>query len=131
MRSISVGSSAGAFELLTRFDTGQRYSMSSGAGLNSPMPAAPLSHGQRLLELARLCPQRLHLVGGGLTCRVAGQPPLAGLQELLRPAVIHALRDTLFAAKLGDAGFATQSFQDNADLLFGRILPPRCAAYMS
>src|SRR5450755_3671404 len=84
--------------------------------------------GQRLLELARLCPQHLHLVGGGLTCRVAGQPPLAGLQELLRPAVIHALCNTLFAAELGDAGFATQSFQNNADLLFGRILPPRCSA---
>ena len=31
--SISVGSSASAFELLTRFDTGQRCSKSFGAGL--------------------------------------------------------------------------------------------------
>src|SRR3981081_1060880 len=41
--------------------------------------------GQRLLELARLCPQSFHLVGGGLTGRVAGETPLARFQELLRP----------------------------------------------
>src|SRR3981081_1884064 len=55
--------------------------------------------GQRLLELARLCPQSFHLVGGGLTGRVAGETPLARFQELLRPAVIHALRNTFFARR--------------------------------
>ena len=46
-RSISVGSSAGAFELLTRFDTGQRCKVSSGAGFNSSMPASPPSQGSK------------------------------------------------------------------------------------
>jgi hypothetical protein len=32
---------------LTRFDTGQRCSVSSGAGLNSSMPAAPDSQGSK------------------------------------------------------------------------------------
>jgi len=32
-----------AFELLTRFDTGQRLHMSSGADLNSSTPAVPFS----------------------------------------------------------------------------------------
>ena len=34
--------------------------------------------------------------------RVAGEPALAGLQELLRPRVIHALGDAFAPAKLGD-----------------------------
>jgi|HubBroStandDraft_5_1064220.scaffolds.fasta_scaffold95759_2 hypothetical protein len=33
IRSINVGSSTGAFELLTRFETGQRCNKSSDAGL--------------------------------------------------------------------------------------------------
>jgi hypothetical protein len=40
----SVGSSAGAFELLTRFDTGQRCNRSSGAGFSNSTPALPPSH---------------------------------------------------------------------------------------
>src|ERR1700716_4603796 len=80
--------------------------------------------GQRLLELARLCPQSFHLVGGGLTGRAADEPPLARFKELLRPAVIHALRNTFFAAELGDAGLAAQPIQHNTNLIFGRILPP-------
>jgi len=43
--------------------------------------------GQRLLEVARLGTQCLHLVTGRLACGIAGKPLLAGLQELLRPTV--------------------------------------------
>src|SRR4030081_1732962 len=84
----------------------------------------PRRLGERLLELARLCPQSFHLVGGGLAGRVAGETPLARFHELLRPATIHALRNTFFAAELGDAGLAAQPFQHNTNLIFGRILPP-------
>src|SRR5436309_8125517 len=80
--------------------------------------------GQRLLQLARLGPQRFDLVGRRLARRIAGEPALAGLQELLRPAVIHALRNALLATELGDTGLAAQPFKNNADLLFCRILPP-------
>ena len=48
--------------------------------------------------------------------RVTRQTALAGLQELLGPSVIKALGNTLAAAKLGDAGFAAQAVQNDADL---------------
>ena len=44
-RSISVGSSASAFELLTRFDTGQRCRNSFRRSFRIPAPTSPLSHG--------------------------------------------------------------------------------------
>src|SRR6266446_5154318 len=48
---------------------------------------------QGLLELARLSPELLDLVRGRLTRRVAGEPFLARLQELLRPTVVQVLID--------------------------------------
>ena len=60
--------------------------------------------------------------------RVAGQPPLAGLEELLRPAVVQARRDPLAPAELGDAVLAAQALQHDADLLLGRMLLARRAA---
>src|SRR5688572_1298119 len=45
--------------------------------------------GQRLLELARLGSQPLDLVRSGLARGIAGEPLLAGLQELLGPAIIE------------------------------------------
>lgn len=41
--SISAGSSASAFELLTRFETGQRCRKSFATGFRIPAPASPLS----------------------------------------------------------------------------------------
>jgi hypothetical protein len=52
----------------------------------------------------------------------ADQPALASLQEL---------RDTLLAAEFGNAGFASQPFKDDADLLLGRTLPAGCSADVS
>src|SRR6185437_12468015 len=65
----------------------------------------------------------LHLAGGRGAGRVARQPALAGIEELLRPAVIHRGSDTLAAAELGDILLAAQSLQHDADFLFRRILP--------
>jgi hypothetical protein len=47
--------------------------------------------------------------------------------EVLRPTVIEVLDDPLAAAKLGDTVLAAQAFQDDADLVFGRKVPPRRA----
>ena len=58
--------------------------------------------GQRLLELAGFGPQCLDLVGRRLAGGVAGQPLLAGLEELLGPAVVEILGDTFLAAQLGE-----------------------------
>jgi hypothetical protein len=67
----------------------------------------------------------LHLVRIGGPDRVAGETALAGLQELLRPAIIHRRRYALAAAQLGYALLAPQAFQHDADLLLGRKPTPR------
>src|SRR4051794_41758176 len=64
------------------------------------------------------------LVGGRDSAgRVARQPALAGLEELLRPAVIHRSGDAFTAAKLRDVLLTAQPFQHDANLLFRRVLP--------
>src|SRR6266536_2423279 len=67
-----------------------------------------------LLELARLSLELLDPVRGRLTCRVAGEPFLARLQELFRPAVVEVLVDPFLAAQLSNAVLAAQAFQHNA-----------------
>jgi len=86
---------------------------------------------QQLFELTRLRLDRLDLVAGRFTGSVACQPLLAGLQEVLRPAVIEILVDALLATQLGDAVFATQPRNHNPDLLFRRVLPPRRPSYIA
>src|SRR6516165_1418814 len=81
--------------------------------------------GHHLLQGGGFTTKVLHLAGRRGAGGVARQPALAGLQELLRPAVIHRGGDAFSAAQLRDVLLATQSFQHNADLLFGRILLPR------
>src|SRR6478735_6659018 len=55
--------------------------------------------GHDLLQGSCLSTKVLHLAGRRGAGRVARQPALAGLQELLRPAVIHRGGDTFAAAK--------------------------------
>src|SRR5262245_36968679 len=78
---------------------------------------------QGLLELARLSLELLDLVRGRLTRRVAGEPFLARLQELLRPTVVQVLIDPFLAAELSNAVLATQAFQHDTDLLFSGMMP--------
>ena len=56
--------------------------------------------GDNLLQVLRLAPELLDLIGRRGPRRVADEPALAGLQELLRPRVIHALGDA-FAPAIG------------------------------
>src|SRR5208282_699939 len=79
--------------------------------------------GDDLLQGTGLAAQVLDLIRGRGAGRVASQPLFASLKEVLRPAVIKVLNDSLAAAQLGDALLAAQALQDNADLLFGRELP--------
>ena len=69
---------------------------------------------------ARLAAQVSHLVGGRGPGRVAREPPLAGVQELLGPGFDHRGGDPLAAAKLRDAVLAPQALQHDADPLLGR-----------
>jgi hypothetical protein len=48
-----------------------------------------------------------------------GQTLLAGLQELLRPAVVQVLVDAFLAAQLRDTRLTAQALQHNTYLLFG------------
>jgi hypothetical protein len=54
-----------------------------------------------------------------LSLEIAGQVLLARLQELLRSKIVEVLVYAFAPAQLGDAVFATQPVQYNADLLFG------------
>src|SRR6516165_1961688 len=81
--------------------------------------------GHHLLQGGGFTTKVLHLAGRRGAGGVARQPALAGLQELLRPAVIHRGGNAFPAAQLRDVLLAAQSFQHNADLLLGGILLPR------
>src|SRR5262245_316266 len=84
--------------------------------------------GDNFLEVLRFAPKLLDLVGRRCTSGVSGKPALAGLEELLRPGVIHALGDAFAPAKLGDRGFAAKAIEHNADLLFRPMVLPSCAS---
>src|SRR3974377_1131740 len=79
--------------------------------------------GTAFLQGGGLTTKVLYLAGRRSAGRVARQPSLAGLEKLLGPAVVHRGGDAFPAAKLRDVLLAAQSFQNNADLLFGRVLP--------
>src|ERR1700733_822135 len=67
--------------------------------------------GHDLLQCLCFAAEILHLVGGrGASC-VAGESPLAGLQELFRPAIVHRRGDALAPTEFGDALLPAQPFQ--------------------
>ena len=78
--------------------------------------------GDNLLQLPGLALEVFDFAGCGRPSRVAGETPLAGFEELFRPAVVQALGDALPAAEFGNRGLAAQAVEDDADLLLGRIL---------
>jgi hypothetical protein len=75
--------------------------------------------GHDLLQRPRFTAQVRHLAARRCPRRVARQSALASFQELLRPAVIQALANTLAAAQLGNARLVPQTVQHDPDLLFG------------
>ena len=68
--------------------------------------------------------QGLDFIGRRLALCVTGQPLLAGLQKLLRPAIVEILVDLLPAAQLRDALLAAKPLQHHPDLLLRGILSP-------
>ena len=112
---------------------------SNGVGYEGSAGAISVG-GSLLIEDSRISGNWGGVLGGGIdgsgsdsrmggcgTRRVAREPLLAGLEELLGPAVIHRRGDPLAAAKLGDALLAAQVLQYDADLLFSRKMPARRA----
>ncbi len=79
--------------------------------------------GNALLQGAGFTAQILHLVGGGGTGGVTGQPALARLHELFGSGVIQAMGDALLAAQFGDAVLAAQAIEHDPDLVFRREMP--------
>ena len=58
--------------------------------------------GNDLFQLLGLALEVLDLAAGRSAGRVAGEPALAGFEELLRPTVVEALGDAFAAAEFGD-----------------------------
>src|ERR1700722_1691061 len=83
--------------------------------------------GHHLLQCGGLTTKILHLARGCSSRRITGQPTLAGLQEFLRPTVIHRGGNAFAAAQFGDVLLAAQSFQHDADFLLRRVLPTSLA----
>ena len=54
--------------------------------------------GNKLLQIASLTAKITHFIGVGSTRGVASEPTFASLHEVLRPFVIHALRNAFTAA---------------------------------
>ena len=77
--------------------------------------------GDDFLQLLGLASEVFDLAAGRSAGGVAGKAPLAGLEELFRPAVVEALGNAFTAAELGDRVLAAKAIQDDADLLFGRV----------
>jgi len=74
-----------------------------------------------LFQLLGLTFEILDLVAGRSTRGIAGEPPLAGLQELFRPAVVEPLGNAFAAAQLRDRVLAAQAVQNDADLFLCRV----------
>jgi hypothetical protein len=80
--------------------------------------------GERLLEMMGFGTQRLDLIAGRLSGGVAGEPLVAGFEELVGPAVVEVRGDAFLAAELGDAVPAARAFQHDADHPVGPEVPP-------
>ena len=80
--------------------------------------------GQRPLQGVVLGLQLTDFVGGGVPPGIPYEAVLAGLQEVLGPAVIDGGGDAFAAAEFRHRDLAPQALQDDADLLFGPIRPP-------
>ena len=79
--------------------------------------------GDDFLEFPVFASQVLHFVAGGFSDRVASQLLLARLEKVLAPSVVEVRGDALSSTEIGDALLASQTFENNADLLFRRELP--------
>jgi len=87
--------------------------------------------GDDFLEFPVFASQVLHFVAGGFSDRVASQLLLARLEKVLAPSVVEVRGDTLSSTEIGDALLASQTFENNADLLFRRELPSGATANLS
>ena len=94
---MSVGSSSGALELFTRFDTGHRCNRSSAAGLSNSRPAFPFSHGSKSLSVSntgmRSCTSATNLFGSVIIMVLQDltvSPFVRSRHSSHRPAIVRA-----------------------------------------
>src|SRR5665811_778139 len=110
MPSVSSVRRAGRWDRSTR----RMISSFSEAGYLIPRCPHPQSYffkqaqfqgllGDDFLQRPGFLSQIPDLAAGRRTRGIAGQPPLAGFQELLRPVVVEALGNALAPAQLRDA----------------------------
>ena len=86
-------------------------SVESAEILRASVPATQFEGllGDDLFQLQGLALEVFDLAGGCRSGRVVGQTPLAGFEELFRPAVVEAFGDPFPAAEFGDRDFAAAS----------------------
>ena len=77
--------------------------------------------------ISSFTPQRGDFARIGLPDDIAGQTLLARLHEVLGPLVVQTLGNAFAPTQLGDAVFAAQSVQYNADLFLRAVLLTRIA----
>jgi hypothetical protein len=77
--------------------------------------------GNHLFEFSRFTPKVSNLAGVGLPDNIASQALLAGF------APIKILDNAVWSEQLGNAVFASQSIQNNADFLLRTVLLARLA----
>jgi hypothetical protein len=87
--------------------------------------------GNHLLQFLRLTPKLLDLIRRGGSGGIPSEPPLAGLEEFLRPAVIEAFGDPLAPAQFGNAVFAAKSIEYDPNLILSRIVFARRSPNLS
>jgi hypothetical protein len=87
--------------------------------------------GHQLLQVLILSPQGLNLLAGSVSDGVSGEALLARFQELLGPGIEGSRSDTFSSAEIADGYLPVEAFQDNADLLFGSVLPAGCGSDLS
>ena len=87
--------------------------------------------GDHLLQLSVLVAQVFDFVARGFAKRIARQLLLAGLKEILAPAVVEIRRDALSAAEFRHALLTAQTLEHDADLFLRCELPACPAANLS
>src|SRR5215471_6898657 len=77
------------------------------------------------------CASRRSSLTSSVVAALAVSPPLAGLEEFLRPAVIEAFGDPLAPAQFGNAVFAAKSIEYDPNLILSRIVFARRSPNLS
>jgi hypothetical protein len=87
--------------------------------------------GDDFFQLPVLASQIFDFVTGGFSDGVTSQLFLPCFEKVLAPSVVEVRGDAFSSAQIGDALLASQSFENNADLILRGELPSGSTADLS